>query len=318
MARAETGGHTVILARGSAGPGDDVRLLRAVEDALRLPREHLVVSDGMGRPEFRLAEGIDGATAEELAEVARQHGYEPRVLARTGVLRSSRRNPLPFVATQLALSLFILFALRWLGSLAGPLGMGGGGLLFLAATLAVVWQWRRSIALPLIVPTRALLSGAVRGLGDAVQESADGALTALEQLRDVLQSDVPSTARGALRDTHDQLRDRVDQLRKEVQRLPTAADSAASALETRLATMPVDAPGREALQSALDQERESMDAAETRESEVIAELLAVRRAAAEAARTLGAAPDGDVDEVLERVRAQVGAVRQAHAELRRS
>ncbi len=318
MARAETGGHTVILARGSAGPGDDARLMRAVEDALRLPREHLVVSDGMGRPEFKLAEGIDGAAAAELAEVARRHGYEARVVARTGIRWSSRRNPLPYVAAQIGLSLFILFALRWLGTLAGPLGMGVGGLLFLVATLSVLWQWRRSIALPLVVPTHAMLLVASRGAGDAVQEAAEGALVALGQLRDVLQSDVPSAARGALGDTHDQLRSRVDRLRKEVQRLPTAADSAASALESRLATMPADAPGREALQTALDQERASMEASETRRSEVIAELLAVRRAAAEAARTLGAAPDGDVDEVIERVRSQVGAVREAHAELRRT
>jgi len=313
MTHVETGRHTVILAQGDAGPGDETRLLRAVEDALRLPREHLVSTRGMERPEFKLAEGIDGATAETLAEMARRHGYEPRVLARTGIRWSSHRNPAPFLATQLVLVLGLLFGVRWLGTLAGPMGMGLTALLGMVATMAVIYQWRRSIALPLVVPTHALLTEGADD--DPVVEAASGALTALEQLRDVLTTDVPAAARGTLKETHDELRERVDRLRKEARHLPSDAGSASAALETRLATMAPDDPGRSVLQAALDQERAAMDTASTRRSEIIADLLAVRRAASDAACTLAAAPSTDADEALERIRRQAAAMRRAAAEV---
>ena len=58
-----------------------------------------------------------------------------------------------------------------------------------------------------------------------------------------------------------------------------------------------------------------MDTASTRRSEIIADLLAVRRAASDAACTLAAAPSTDADEALERIRRQAAAMRRAAAEV---
>ena len=52
------------------------------------------------------------------------------------------------------LMLFVALSLRWLGPLAGPMGLGLAVLLQVIAAFAVFRQWRRAIALPLAVSAR--------------------------------------------------------------------------------------------------------------------------------------------------------------------
>jgi len=287
------GSHTLIVARdGPPDPADDEALLRAVEDALSLPPEHLARPEGMDRPEFRLVEGVSAGTADQLAAVAVAHGYAPRVRGRLGIRYSNQRGQgaaaVGGTVLTATLAMLMVVAAEWIGGAA----MLAFAVIF-PLVLFVAWTlWRRSLFLPLAVPTRAWSARpAATAATDPASQAAREATTALADLQRAIDDHAPAVARGDLTRSLRQLTVRVDQL---TERLPPPAgpSAAVAALEQRLATLdpgdPADAAEHRSVAAALADEAEAQRSADARRSASLAELLGIRRAAERAVADLQA------------------------------
>ncbi len=293
---------TVIVARsGRADPEADLALLRATEAALGLPPQVLEREAGMDRPEFRLVEGIDRASADRVASAAVRAGFTPRVRDRLGIKYSSERtNPLGWLG--IAAMLVTFTAMASVNDGFGPWMMGVLGV----ATVFAAVVFRRSIELPLVVAHGTLTAREGQGGPQADAELpareidagvADGlrqARRALERMEAALgATDVPAPVRADLSGTHRALVERVDHLEAGVMG-GEASSAAVQALRARFddlrGRVDADPVELDQLATALAAEDAAHEKAASRRASTLADLLEIRRVVARAVDGLQRAP----------------------------
>lgn len=256
-------------------------LLEQVAQSLGI--ESLARPKAFDATEFRLTEGIDRPTADKLAAAALSAGFTPRVRDRVGIRYSNQRSSAQWMF--LAFAVFALFAvpsLRVLFAEALPVM-----LVLLVAGFTAFRMFRYSLFLPLAFPAATLDAVPERHAEDhPVAEAGAVANAALDRLAAALQTmDVPSVAAGDLTESLSAMRSQVSQGLREAARLEDRDPVGLAALQARMSAIEGRgdaAAERAAIEEAIAAEDAAVDAGQRRLAQLVADLLAVRRAASEA------------------------------------
>lgn len=307
--RPEPGTATVIVRRiGPQQSDDDRRLLRATEQVLALPSGAIVDREGMSRPEFRLVEGVSRETADRVAAAAVRAGFSPRVRDELGIQWSNQRGTFGFLMVFAAAVLLPLLMLGLStsvslgGAVAGipelAFGSFGAMLLWLPVYLASVFgalAWQRSrLYLPLLISPVRVFSE-LDPATDTVAVPVREARAAVNALRSAIGVGLPAVASADLTASVEALEGRVSTLATVGAGLEGRSTAGIEALRRRLAAVvsrdDADSGERASLEQALRDETEAEDGRERRLTEVVRDLMAIRRAATEARLSL-ADPDG--------------------------